>query len=259
MKMWTRALILLTVWGGSAAASALALPRPARGQDLPSADELMVRFVESIGGAEAVASHTSRLVAGTFAVPAQGLSGSVEVYAAAPDRQFSRIEIGGVGVIRNGYDGEVGWMIHPAMGALTLDGRALDQTRQQADFYAPLHTDLYVTSRETIEEADFEGRATYKVKVTTTWEEEYFEFYDIETGRLSGTIRSRSTPMGDIESTNLLLDYRELDGYWVPMKTVTRALGVEQVFTFERIEFDAVDDAVFELPVEIQALIESAS
>ncbi len=168
-------------------ASALAQAGTAAAADLPEASLLRERHIEGVGGRAALEQYQSSHALGTFEIPGQGIHGSLEVFAAAPNNLLVTIDIPGIGTVRTGYDGEVGWTIHPATGPMVMEGRQLDQIRQQADFIGVLHPERYIASTETVEETEFAGRPTYKVRVVTLWDEEYFEFFDKETGLLRTT------------------------------------------------------------------------
>jgi hypothetical protein len=222
---------------------------------LPPAMQLRERHIEAVGGRAALERYQSSHAVGQFQVPSQGLHGTLEVFAAAPSKLLVKIDIPGIGLVRNGYDGEVGWTINPAMGPMVMDGLRLDQMRQQADFRGLLHLERYVVSGETVEESEFAGRLCYRVKIVTKWDEEYSEFFDKETGLLAGSIRTQDSPMGAIEVTTVLRDWQDFGGIKAPTKVVQQLLGQEQMFVIEQVEYDTVDAAVFELPNEIRTMV----
>lgn len=226
--------------------------------DLPSATQVTSRFVDALGGSEALRRYESTHLFGSFGVPSQGMSGDLEVAAAAPNRFFMRIALPGFGEVKAGYDGEVGWSMNPAMGPMVLEGRELDQMRQQADYYGPLSRDLYVDSMRTIEQTDFDGHPCYAIRVFTKWGESYVEYYDVETGLLAGSVRTVSSAMGEIESTSFAREYRDFGGVLTPTQNVQRAMGVEQVMSVDSVAYDAVDPETFELPEAIKALVGEA-
>lgn len=241
---------------------ALVLPGAGLGQaatkatvELPAASVLRERHIDAIGGRAALERHRSSHALGKFDIAAQGIHGSLEIFAAAPNNLLVEIDVPGIGLVRNGYNGEIGWTIHPATGPMVMDGRQLDQMRQQADFYGVLQQERYIASTETVEEVEFAGRPSYRVKVITLWDEEYSEFFDRETGLLAGNIREQESPMGAIEVTTVTTDYRDFGGISAPTKVVQRLLGLEQTFTVERVEYDQVDESLFELPSEIRTLV----
>lgn len=232
-------------------------PTAAFGQELPSASSLMDAHIRAIGGQAAVESHRSRRLSGTFHT--RGIEGTVEVLTAAPAMSRILIEIPRFGEVDSGYDGEIGWRITPTFGPEVLQGRTLDQARQNADFYRPLGSERFIASQETVEMTELEGRAAYRVEVTTVWDEEYSVLYDVETGRLVASIRTFETPLGDAETTTIFRDYRAVDGVWVPVTWIQRsALSGEQVFEFDTVEFDVVEETAFEMPSQIRSLVESS-
>lgn len=238
------------------AAAMLASPVTAQqGAVLPAAPDLMTRFVDAIGGRAAIEARTSSHFHGKIEVPAQGITGTLEVLGAAPDKFLLRIEITGIGTVLSGYDGKTGWSMHPAMGPMVLDGRMLDQMKQEADFYQILHPERYFTNMETVGRAPFGGRSCYKVSVATRWGEEYHQFYDAETGLFAGSIRNQATPMGDIETTTVVSDYKPMGGMLIGTKIVQQIMGMEQVMTLTTATFDTVDPAAFALPAAVETLV----
>ena len=209
-------------------------------QARPSGDELYNKYIEAAGGKTAMQKITSRHVWGHFEVPAQGMSGP--------------IEIPGMGSTTTGLNGETGWMLNPAMGPMLVEGTALDQMKQQADMEALLNPSKYVTSRETTGEANHGGSPCWVVTVTTKWKETYTECYDKATGLLSATIRKQSTPMGDLEATTVYTEYKAFDG--LKMSTVIKAstMGIEQVIRIDSVSTRPIPDSAFELPSEIKAV-----
>lgn len=229
-------------------------PAPASAQ-LPDAEQVVARYIDAIGGEAALRKHQYRHDKITMAMPAQGITVAMEIFAAAPNLYVSRMDMAGIGTVATGFNGTVGWMIHPATGPMVLDGAQLEQQRQQASFYGPLDRHHFVKAMETVERTDFEGRPCYRVKITTNWDEDYFEFYDVETGLLAGAQRSQESMMGPIESTTIIAEYREVGGVKMPARITTRAMGMEQAITIESSSFEAFDRSVFELPPEIKALV----
>jgi hypothetical protein len=231
---------------------------PARAQDaakLPSGREVIDRYVEAIGGKAAVTKYKSTKVEGTFAVPSQGLTGTMEVLTAAPDRFLLRVTLPGVGEIANGFDGAVGWLVDPMMGPMLLHGEALAEMKVDADYYAALHDDRNVASVETVERTVFEGAPVYKVRVERRSGGEDFEFYDVASGLLVGSTGKRTLPMGTFDVTNVLSDYKDFGGLRLATRSRQQMMGIEQVMTISSVEFDTVDAAAFALPPQIKALV----
>jgi hypothetical protein len=221
---------------------------------LPDGRSVIERFITAIGGRDAVMRQTARHVVGKMEIPAQGISGDIDLWAQAPNKMAVSASIPGIGSIRSGYDGTVGWSNNPMTGPMLLDSLQLRQMQQQADFYAALYPATMIKSVETVADTTFEGKPCYKVKVTTTWGEEYAEFFEKETGLQIGGIRDQASPMGNIEAVTVASDWRLVDGVLMPFKSVQRVMGMEQIITMTSVETTPPPDSVFALPPEIKAL-----
>ena len=134
-------------------------------------------------------------------MPSAGISGSLEVFAAKPNKTLIRIDLAGVGEVQEGFDGTNGWSISAMTGPTLLDGKALEQRRFDSDFYAEVKAPERYSSITTVERGDFEGRQCYKLRLVRTGGDEEFEFYDVETGLKAGAISTRETPMGPVSGT----------------------------------------------------------
>jgi hypothetical protein len=237
---------------------ALAAPSVLLAQDaLPTGQEIRERYIEALGGRAALQAPTSSHVTGTFEIPANGISGDMEMFGAAPNKLFTTMEMPGFGQSRTGFDGEVAWTINAAMGAMLIEGKNLQQLRQQADFYSVLNPEAHIESFEPVARKDFEGKPSYEVKVVTKWGEEYLEYYEVETGLQIGSVRTQESPMGGIEATTVVEEYGHFGDILVPTRIVQRAMGMEQIMTITAIEYDVVHDSVFAIPPEIQELLKS--
>lgn len=235
---------------GAPAAPILAQDAP------PSGREVINRFIEAIGGRDAVLAQGGRHIFMKLEIPAQGMSGDLEVYTQPPNKMLATVSIAGIGEMRQGFDGTTGWMMNPMVGPMVMDSLQLQQMRQNADAYSYLYPDEMIASLETVGTETFEGATCYNVKVTTTWGESYNEFFDTTTGLQVGSRRQQESPMGSMESTTIVSDYRDLDGLKAPFKTVVRTMGVDQVLTVDSAKVVTVPDSVFALPPEIRVLLE---
>jgi hypothetical protein len=233
----------------------LATP-PAHAQGtLPSGREVVNRFIQAVGGRDVVLAQSGRHTTGTFDIPAQGMSGALDVYAQPPNKMVARVTIQGIGEITTGYDGTTAWAVNPMMGPMVLDSLQAHQTRQQADFYSNLYPEDQIPSLETVADTTFEGTPSYQVKVTTAWGETYDEFFDKETGLILGSHRNTASPMGNVDIVTVVSDWRTVEGMLVAFKSVQRTMGIEQVVTITQVDVTTVPDSMFVPPPEIQALI----
>jgi len=236
--------------------SVLTPASPAHSQGLPSVAEVVDRYVEAIGGRAAVEGHSSLHSTGVVEVLGQGLVGEMEVYMAAPDKMLQMLSFADAGFeTRLGYDGEVAWSIDTMMGERLLQGGELDQLVSESDFYSDLHNPENFESMETVELVEFDGRPAHKVRLVHTSGQERFEYFDVETGLMSGVEGEQDTVMGKINVVTYLRDYQDFNGILRPA-TMLQEMGSGQALqlTIQTVEYDGVDPSVFELPASIQAL-----
>ena len=229
--------------------------KPAPPAALPSARSILDKHLKAIGGRQAVLSHSSTTAKGTLSIPAAGITGSLEVYGAKPNRTLVKSIIPGVGQIVEGFDGTHGWTISPMTGPMLLEGKSLDDKRLDAEFYGELRGDERYVSITTLEMTDFEGRPCYKVRLVRKTGREDVEFYDVATGLKAGGVTSRETPMGVMTLTTVESDYRRFGNLLQPTLLSVQTAGAKQVITITSIEYDTVPPSVFEPPAEIKALL----
>jgi hypothetical protein len=222
---------------------------------LPTPRTIIDRHIVAIGGRKAILGRTSTHMSGTVSVPSAGMTGSVDVFAATPDKSLLRISLAGIGAIEEGYDGKVGWSLSPMTGPTLVQGQELEQKRFDSDFQSDLHADSRYESMATMEKTDFEGRPCYKLRLVRRGGGEDFEFYDVETGLKAGAITTRESPMGPITGTTIETDYRRFGPLLQPTTIKSTAMGLQQVITLTAIEYDKVDPATFEAPPAIKALL----
>src|ERR1043166_2817169 len=133
--------------------------------ELPPAKEIVERFVKEMGGKEVYQKHKSQHAKGTVEMPAQQIKGSLEVFAAEPNKMLVKINLPGTGPVTTGYDGEVGFMVNPLLGPMLLEGKMLDQISSQADFDHVLHNAEDYKSMETVDATEFGGEDCFKLKL----------------------------------------------------------------------------------------------
>lgn len=220
---------------------------------LPTAQSIVARSVDALGGRSAIERLPARWERSRVEIPAQGLNISMDMFFSG-NRVVSVAEMPGVGLIRSGFDGEVGWTVNPALGPQLLDGNQLQQARQSADPLAVLHPDRYVASMQTVEETDFGGARCYRVRVTTPWGETYDELFNKDTGLPQGSVRRQASPQGELEITARITEYRTVAGVRMPREIRAEMMGMQIINRVDSTDVRAIPDSVFALPAEVRAL-----
>jgi hypothetical protein len=234
-------------------------PAPAQQQKvdapLPPAQSIIDRHVEAVGGKDALKAHNSANIKGSITIPANGMTGTIEVFAARPNKIVAKTTLAGIGDIAEGFDGKVAWSMSPMTGPMLATGEELTQKAFDANFDGALGIASRYDAIKTVEKTTFEGRPVYKLALTRKGGGDDIEFYDVETGLKAGGIMERKNPMGTISVTSSVSDYKKFGNLLQPTVMKQSTSGVEIITTFSSIEYDKVDATVFELPAAIKALL----
>ncbi|MCS7034001.1 MAG: hypothetical protein NZ561_08400 [Phycisphaerae bacterium] len=223
---------------------------------LPSAKEVIDRYVSLTGGRELFSSITSRKSTGTFEVPAAQMKGSLTVLQALPDLSLVTIDVPGIGQILRGSNAGVFWEISPMTGARILDEGEAEEARRQILFEADLNWEKYFESAETVGVQSVEGRPAYKVKLVAAADGKVSHFYyDKETGLLVRTDTEVKLQGNSLPVTTYLGDYKDFNGVKLATTVRMELAGMEQVIRIESDEHNVkIDPQTFELPADIKAL-----
>ena len=223
---------------------------------LPSARSIIDRHIEAIGGRQALAGHKSSRLRGSMSMPANGMTGKLEIMAARPNKTILRLSIEGVGDIEEAFDGTRGWSVSPMTGPMLTTGAELEERKFDADFDGGLRDDSRFEYMKTVEKTTFEGRPVYKIALKRKGgTNEDIEYYDVETGLKAGSQATRNSPMGAVSVTSIQSDYKKFGDLMQPTVLKQKVMGIEQIMTFTTIEYDVVEPAAFEMPPAIKALI----
>jgi hypothetical protein len=223
---------------------------------LPTGRAIIDRYVQAIGGRDAVLRRQSIRSTGTFEMPAAGMKGNLTVVQVAPDKMAMTVDLPGMGEMRSGYDGAVGWSINPMQGPRVLEGKELEQVREDAGPSAMLRSPDRIRAAETVDLTTMNGQPCYRVKITYHSGRESFDCYSPDTGLLVGMTQTQESPMGSVQVTTLFDDWKDFGGLKSATKVRLQMMGMEQVLTVDRMEFDRPEDAkAVELPEQIKPLV----
>jgi hypothetical protein len=223
---------------------------------LPAARTIIDRYVQAIGGRDAVLRRNSIRSVGTFEMPAAGMKGNLTVVQATPNRMAMTIDLPGMGQMITGYDGTVGWSVNPMQGPRILEGKELEQLSENAGPAAMLRPADRIRSAETVELTTMNGQPCYKVKIVSPSGRETFDCYSTETGLLVAMTATQESPMGSVPVTTLFDDWKDFGGLKSATKVRLQMLGQEQVLTIDRVEFDSPADAkALEIPEQVKPLV----
>jgi hypothetical protein len=222
---------------------------------LPTARQIIDRSIKAIGGADAFKAIKSMRARGTLSIPAQGMSGDLEMMTARPNKLLTRATIPGMGQLEEAYDGKIAWSLDPVNGPSLVIGKALTERADEAWFDSPLHAEGYARLMTVAGKETFDKRQAYRVNVTLMSGAELSELFDVETGFQIGFEAKRETPFGTVPTRSIFRDYKQFGTLMFPTVISQSVLAIEQVVTFTSYEFNVVPANTFDVPPVIKALI----
>jgi hypothetical protein len=242
--------------GGVAAAAAPDAPESrAAGEQLPTVEWVLERYVTATGGREALLRHKSMTVRGRNYEPATNREVSGVFYT--KDGKFLQVVTLPAGKSLSGYDGQTAWDLD-SHGQVTIHrGDVVKSIARDADMYYHLHVMRYFRSMEVVDVQTFNGRPCYHLKGVNNWGKLNEQFYDKATGLLVGYAFNTAWRGGNGAATQVFEDYRDFGGVRMPTKTTTRDGDDRSVFTVANVTWDDVQDSVFELPTAVRAKLEN--
>lgn len=188
----------------------------------PSADSLLDKYIQALGGAQKLAGLTSLVAKGTYdGSPASLMSGQspVEIFAKAPNQRAMMVHAD-AGDATTTYDGHAAWSAAPnvysPLPVIPLTGSDLDAADVEGQLTFPARikqslTDWRVGFPFTIDNNDVEvvqGTSGGKLPVTL--------YFDSKSGLLVRMVRYTNLPVGLNPLRTDYADYRDVSGINIP-------------------------------------------
>ena len=187
---------------------------PSAAETLPSVKQVLDRYVQALGGADALNKINTRIAKGSR-IGADGILVPEEVYQKAPDKLLTITSYAQV-VFSNGYNGAAAWGHSSREGATPLPDQLIAQIKRDAVFYKELKTEqLYssvtVLGKTAVREAD-----AYIVQAKPADGAVEKLFFDVKTGLLVRRYTESDTALGKLPLQTDYEDYRDVDGIKQP-------------------------------------------
>ncbi|MGH9769201.1 MAG: hypothetical protein ACREAB_17375 [Blastocatellia bacterium] len=215
----------------------------------PTVDQILDNYVQAIGGREAMEKLSSRVIKGTFEISSMGLKGEIEFYAKAPNKLLTVQNIPGIGVIRDGYDGQTAWSENPMTGLREKSGAELAAVVRTSDFHGALRIRQRYSKLELKGKEKAGDRETWVILATPAEGAPMKMYYDAQTGLMARTDTEAESPQGKISIQTTLEDYRDVDGVKLPFLTRQETSIANVVITMTEAKSNVtIDDAKFKKP-----------
>jgi hypothetical protein len=240
----------------------------------PSADQIIDKYIQALGGAQQLAGLKSYVGKGTsVGFGGFGGGGEVHIFAKFPDQRTTRIQFDaatGRGDEVRAYNGRIGWMMTPLavltdyqLSGVELDGAMLDaelgfpgQIKQVlSNLRVGLPTtisDLSGPSSQTSTESGAglgQDRAVVVVQGTGPRGMLATLNFDPKTGLLLRLVRYGKTQIGRIPTQIDYSDYRDVGGIKMPFHMTFAWLDGRDAIQLSEIQTNVpIDDATFGRP-----------
>lgn len=237
-----------------AALALAAAPSAVRAQ---TADEVIAKNLEALGGAQKLKALKSVRMSGTMTV-GPGMEAPMVAEQVRPGKVRMEISLQGLTLVQ-AYDGTSGWMINPFQGKRDPE-RMTDEDvkalKEMADMDGPLVD--YKAKGNTVEllgKEAVDGAEAYKLKVAMKDGETRTYYFDADSW-LQVKMESKRTVRGaEQEGETTFGNYKAVGGLLFPHQIVGGMKGApqKQTVTVQKIELDpAIDDARFAMPAAAQ-------
>ncbi len=224
-------------------------PEAAAAEPLPTIDQILDKQIEGLGGKAAIEKVNSRAVSASFEIPAFNATGTMKLYAKAPNKSSAVIDVPGFGVIQRGFDGTAAWEQDPNSGMRDITGAELAARKRESDLHGELHmkehfAKLVVKSKEKVGEKE-----AWLVEATPAQGGAEKLFFDLKSGLLIRHDAERDTAQGPMAIETYFEDYKDVDGVKVPftMKQNNPAFTMTIKVTEVKQNVD-IEDAKFAKP-----------
>jgi photosynthetic reaction center cytochrome c subunit len=207
------------------------MPEAPPSANLPTADQLLDKYVKALGGEKAITAVTSRVIEGTATF--FGHDVAVEIFNRA-GKGVGQVKAGQrLSLMRmsNGdsvtaFDGHEGWLASPGRPLMEMHGGELDAARMDADLQFALHLKQNYNELKPDQAEKIAGHDAYQLVASNPNQPPLRLYFDRESGLLLRLVRYADSPLG-LNPTRIDFEgYSAVDGVQVPHRwTIARPSG----------------------------------
>jgi photosynthetic reaction center cytochrome c subunit len=212
---------------------------------LPPADQLLDKYLATIGGEAALQKVSSRVEQGKIIVNGQQLP--IEVYAKAPDKRISIMHLPN-GESITAFDGKQGWLSnagHPHM----MSAAENDAARIDSDIYFAAHLKSLYKKFTVVPGEKIDSHDTYLVIGRNEGQPPLRLYFDQQSGLLLRLVRYAETALGRMPTQIDYTDYRDADGVRIPYRWTLARPGNRFTIQVDQVRQNVpVEDAKFTPP-----------
>jgi photosynthetic reaction center cytochrome c subunit len=212
----------------------------------PAVDDVITRYVEALGGSDAIKKATSRVEKGS--IVAGGTESPIELTLKAPNKRISASQMP-QGQSYTAFDGTAGWMGATGRPAREMSPAESAAAGIDAEFYLALRLKEIFPQLRVGRPEEIAGTPCVTLIGSGPNRPPVRLYFDSKSGLLVRVVRFAETPLGRNPTQIDYADYREADGVKIPFRwTLARPNGR---FTIQIASVQTnvtVDDAKFAKP-----------
>jgi outer membrane lipoprotein-sorting protein len=188
----------------------------------PSADQILDKYIQALGGAQRLAGITSFTAKGTYQGYAELEKSPIEITAKAPGQRVAIIHTSN-GDWTTTYDGRTGWVAEPGrpMPLLELTGQFLEAAKVDADLSFPARIKQSFSQWRVGYSTTLNDREVEVVQGTSGENFPVKLYFDKESGLLVRQLRYTNSPVGLNPTEIDYSDYRDVSGVKMPFRWTT--------------------------------------
>jgi hypothetical protein len=224
-----------------------------------SADDVVSKYVDAVGGKDAISQVKSLSMDTSASVMGNDVSGTLVLVDGVGYKQVT--DFNGTQIIQC-YNATGGWQVNPMAGAADPTAMSDDEYKMGKDqIYVggPLYN--YAAKGNKIEMLPGDA-GSYKIKLTTKDNVDTTYTFDAKTFLIKSTVRKGQMQGQDVDITTNYSDYRKTDtGYLLPYEMDLDFGGQFQLsITIKKVELNkTIDPATFEMPKPAAAAAPASS
>jgi CubicO group peptidase (beta-lactamase class C family) len=229
--------------------------------EMPTVDQILDKYVQALGGTEAIRKLKTRVVKGTITIQTKErtLTGNSEIYTAAPNKgaQIHRLKTGNCYNVdtSEGFNGTDSWSSEGESRKLV--GAELAAEKRENEFFweiklKELYPRIILIGKEKVDD-----RWTYVLEATPAEGNPEKMYFDIETGLLVRRDVTKDISRGERGAVQHIFEgYKELDGIKLPFTfhvispestIIFKANEIRHNIPIESAKFDHPDPALSSL------------
>jgi photosynthetic reaction center cytochrome c subunit len=219
----------------------------------PPADQILDKYIQALGGADALSKLTSYTAKGTSHLFGEVKEDRAEIFAKAPN-MLTTVVHQDEGDVARTFDGRSeAWVMLPltVVGQYPLNGSMLEGAKLDAQLAFPGGLRQFFTSWKVSYPTVVGGKPVYVVQGTGANGFVATFYFDKQTGLLTRMVRYATSTVGRVPTQIDYSDYRRVNGVMMAYKWTYGWISGQEEYTLTDVQPNvAVDNAKFGKPVQ---------